>query len=220
MEPSIELRVAELLASRLCHDLVSPVGAVNSGIELLTEFGDDPDGESMGLISTSARTASDKLQFFRIAYGNAGSGSNVPLADGLRLIEPVCLNQRTTLAIDDASSGAMPGAGAVKLLLNLALLAGECLPKGGQLSVRVGPDMEAEITAAGEGARIADYLGRTYDEEPVAAGIAANGSVVEVFTSPEGGSWTIILTSPDGTSRVMAVGEAWLQLLKLEGERI
>jgi histidine phosphotransferase ChpT len=45
MEPTIELRVAEFLASRLCHDLVSPIGAVNSGIELLTEFGDDPDGE-------------------------------------------------------------------------------------------------------------------------------------------------------------------------------
>ena len=84
MEPTIELRVAELLASRLCHDLVSPVGAVNSGIELLTEFGDDPDGESMALIFSSARTASDKLLFFRIAYGNAGSGTNVPLSEGAR----------------------------------------------------------------------------------------------------------------------------------------
>jgi len=54
MEPTIELRVAELLASRLCHDLISPVGAVNNGTELLTEFGEDPDGESMQLIATSA----------------------------------------------------------------------------------------------------------------------------------------------------------------------
>jgi len=92
MEPTIELRVAELLASRLCHDLISPVGAVNSGIELMTEFGDDPDGESMALITSSARTASDKLLFFRIAYGNAGSGTNVPLADGQNLIAPVCVN--------------------------------------------------------------------------------------------------------------------------------
>lgn len=156
MEPMIELRVAELLASRLCHDLVSPIGAVNSGIELLTEFGDDPDGESMGLISTSARTASEKLQFFRIAYGNAGSGANIPLGDGLRLIEPVCANQRTTVALDDATAGAMPGAGAVKLLLNVALLAGECLPRGGELRIGVGPDMRAEVSAAGEGARIAE----------------------------------------------------------------
>lgn len=72
MEPTIELRVAELLASRLCHDLVSPVGAVNSGIELLTEFGDDPDGESMALISSSARTASDKLLFFESRMATQG----------------------------------------------------------------------------------------------------------------------------------------------------
>ena len=156
MEPTIELRVAELLASRLCHDLISPVGAVNSGIELMTEFGDDPDGESMALISTSARTASDKLLFFRIAYGNAGSGTNVPLSEGLALVAPVCTNQRTEAVIDDTSAGAMPGAGGVKLLLCLALLAGESLPRGGTLTVRVGPDMAAEITAAGEGARISD----------------------------------------------------------------
>ncbi|MBT3399944.1 MAG: hypothetical protein HN420_08150 [Rhodospirillaceae bacterium] len=61
MEPKIELRIAELLASRLCHDLISPVGAVNSGIELMTEFGDGPECESMALITSSARTASDCL---------------------------------------------------------------------------------------------------------------------------------------------------------------
>ena len=156
MEPTIELNVAELLALRLCHDLVSPVGAVNSGIELLTEFGDDPDGESMALISSSARTASDKLLFFRIAYGNAGSGTNVPLSEGLALVAPVCLNHRTEAVIDDASAGAMPGAGAVKLLLCLALMAGESLPRAGTLTVRVGPHMRTEITASGEGARIGD----------------------------------------------------------------
>lgn len=93
--------MSQSLASRLCHDLISPVGAVNSGIELLTEFGDDPDGESMQLIATSAKTASEKLQFFRIAYGNAGSGANIPLGDGLRLIEPVCANQRTIVVVED-----------------------------------------------------------------------------------------------------------------------
>lgn len=69
---------------------------------------------------------------------------------------PVCLNQRTEAVIDDATAGAMPGAGAVKLLLCLALMAGESLPRGGTLTVRVGPDMRAEITASGEGARIGD----------------------------------------------------------------
>ncbi len=67
---------------------------------------------------------------------------------------------------------------------------------------------------------IADYLGQAYDEAPVAGGIASNGSVLEVFSSPDGNSWTIVLTSPDGTSQVMAAGETWLELLKLKGELI
>lgn len=163
MEPTIELRVAELLASRLCHDLISPVGAVNSGIELMTEFGDGVDSESMQLVSTSAKLASEKLQFFRIAYGNAGSGANIPLGDGMRLIEPVCANQRTTVVLEDHTAGALPGPGAVKLLLNVSLLAGECLPRGGELRVLIGPDMAAVVSAGGDGARIEDDLRASLD---------------------------------------------------------
>lgn len=154
MEPTIELRVAELLASRLCHDLVSPVGAVNTGIELMTEFDEGPDGESMALIQSSGRQAADKLQFFRIAYGSSGAGEGIGFGEGLPLIAPVCANQRTTVEIEDGSAGERPGAGAVKLLLNAALLAGECLPRGGVLAVAIGPDMTASLTASGEGARI------------------------------------------------------------------
>lgn len=163
MEPTIELRVAELLASRLCHDLISPVGAVNSGIELMTEFGDGLDSESMQLVTSSAKLASEKLQFFRIAYGNAGSGANIPLGDGLRFIEPVCANQRTTVVLEDLTAGALPGAGAVKMLLNVTLLAGECLPRGGELRVTIGPDMAVVVSVSGDGARIEDVLRAALD---------------------------------------------------------
>ena len=74
MDASEALRIAELLASRLCHDLVSPVGAVGSGIELLREFGEDPGGDAMTLVEQSARLATERLQFFRIAFGQAGAG--------------------------------------------------------------------------------------------------------------------------------------------------
>ncbi|MBO6784565.1 MAG: hypothetical protein JJ899_15020 [Alphaproteobacteria bacterium] len=67
---------------------------------------------------------------------------------------------------------------------------------------------------------IADYLGRTYDEEPVAGGLGANGAVLEVFTSPDGESWTLVMTFPDGRSQVVAVGEDWLSLAKARGEGI
>ena len=65
---------------------------------------------------------------------------------------------------------------------------------------------------------IADYLGQTYDEAPVAGGLAANGAVIEVFSSPDGESWSLVMTFPDGRSQVVAVGETWLSLLKAKGE--
>lgn len=67
---------------------------------------------------------------------------------------------------------------------------------------------------------IADYLGQTYDEAPVAGGVAANGTWLEVFVSPQGDSWTLVVTRPDGTSQVVAAGESWIQLLKAEGDGI
>ena len=101
-----------------------------------------------------------------------------------------------------ALAGAFIGAA---LLLTPAGVAAQSVATPSELSTRT---------------EIVDFLGQTYDEAPVAGGIASNGSVLEVFTSPDGNSWTIILTSPDGTSRVVAAGETWLELLKLKGEPI
>jgi len=161
MSPTIDLRVAELLASRLCHDMVSPVGAVKTGVELFTEYGDDADGETMGLISQSALQASEKLQFFRLAYGSAGtSASGVTVADAMALIKSVCGNQRTTIetdALDDK-----PPLGAIKIMLNGAMLAGDCLPRGGVLRIGSGPEgangYTVRIAAVGERAGLDDEL--------------------------------------------------------------
>jgi hypothetical protein len=73
----IELRVLELLCARFCHEMVSPVGAIGNGVELLDE--DDPDfvREAIALIGQSARTASRRLQFYRFAYGTAPTAPNV-----------------------------------------------------------------------------------------------------------------------------------------------
>lgn len=54
------------------------------------------------------------------------------------------------------------------------------------------------------------HLNGKFGEAPVAAGLAANGSVLEVFTSPDGLTWTIVLTQPDGATCVMASGESWM----------
>jgi histidine phosphotransferase ChpT len=72
MEPKIELRVLELLCSRLCHDLISPVMAVNNGIELLADDEGDMGADIRDLLTLSAGSAAARLQFYRIAYGLGG----------------------------------------------------------------------------------------------------------------------------------------------------
>lgn len=161
MSPTIDLRVAELLASRLCHDMVSPVGAVKTGVELFTEYGDDADGETMGLITKSVLQASEKLQFFRLAYGSAGnSASGITVADAVGLIRSVCGNQRTVIETDALDN--QPPLGAIKVMLNGAMLAGDCLPRGGVLrlssEVESGSNYAVRVTAVGERAGLDDEL--------------------------------------------------------------
>src|SRR5258708_34331116 len=78
MSMLVEMRVVELLNARLCHELVSPVGAINNGVELLGE--EDPDfvRDAIQLIGQSARKASQRLQFYRFAYGTNASASGTP----------------------------------------------------------------------------------------------------------------------------------------------
>ena len=161
MSPTIDLYVAELLASRLCHDMVSPVGAVKTGVELFTEYGDDAEGETMSLITKSALQASEKLQFFRLAYGSAGkSASGVTVADALALIRSVCGNQRTTIETDALDE--QPPQGGIKVMLNGAMLAGDCLPRGGVLRIsseaQPGNGYAVRVTAVGERAGLDDEL--------------------------------------------------------------
>ena len=77
----ISAAVLELLASRICHDLISPVGAVNNGVEFLEEMGADAGAEAIQLIAHSARQASVRLQAFRICYGTGGRDSNIKPED-------------------------------------------------------------------------------------------------------------------------------------------
>ena len=87
----VELRILELLASRICHDLISPIGAVGNGLELLEDAGPDMSGDALKLSANCVRKASALLEFFRMAYGTAGSDAGLrwdaakQLADGLRV---------------------------------------------------------------------------------------------------------------------------------------
>lgn len=146
------LRIAGLLASRLCHDLVGPLGAVNNGLELIAEE-DDMATEALGLAQRSAKRASSRLQFFRYAFGAAGGEPNFGHGEA----RPVALNllNNGDIAVDwpEAKTVELP-AGSGRLLLNMALLASECLPRGGNLKVHLTANRIA-IDASGPQARLA-----------------------------------------------------------------
>lgn len=124
--------LAALLCSRVCHDLISPVGAINNGLELLDEGGSD--AEAMDLIRQSARNASARLQYARIAFGAAGSaGMQIDTGDAENVARAYLANEKPEFVWTGAR--ALLPKNKVKLLLNLILVANAAIPRGGKLEV-------------------------------------------------------------------------------------
>jgi len=131
---SIDL--ASLLCSRLCHDLLSPVGALSNGLELLAEE-KDPEmrARCFELLEQSAKASADKLRFFRLAFGAAGGfGDTVPVAEPRALVDALAGNN-TRLQVNWVLGSDMLPKPAVKALLNLALIGIEALVRGGTLDI-------------------------------------------------------------------------------------
>jgi len=128
--------LAALLCSKLCHDLLSPVGAMNNGLELLADE-TDPEMQKrcMDLLADSARSAANKLKFFRLAFGAAGGfGDEVDPEEARSVIEPLVLADGRTSLEWNLPEGMLPKR-AVKILLNLVLIANEAVLRGGSVSV-------------------------------------------------------------------------------------
>ena len=124
--------LAALLCSRVCHDIISPVGAINNGLELLDEGGADED--AMNLIRTSARNASARLQFARIAFGAAGSaGAQIDTGDAEQVARGFIQDDRTSL--EWHIPRVYSPKNKVKLLLNLLMVAVTTIPRGGRIAV-------------------------------------------------------------------------------------
>lgn len=141
------LELASLLCSRLCHDMLSPVGALTNGLELLAEE-KDPEmrQKCFELLEQSARISADKLRFFRLAFGAAGGfGEMVPLDEPRALIDALVGNNGRIQANWALAGDSLPKP-AVKTLLNLALIGIEALVRGGTL------DIAAELRSAGNDA--------------------------------------------------------------------
>jgi histidine phosphotransferase ChpT len=201
---------ASLLCSRLCHDLLSPVGALNNGLELLADE-TDPEMRQrcLELLSESARASANKLKFFRLAFGAAGGfGETVDAREARAAIEGLFGdNKRVTIGwlVED---GVLPKP-AVKVMLNLALIAGDALVRGGQLDI--GAESRGaivEIVVRGEGPRVVlDAELRTAlagsAEDTVITPRAAAAYLVHALVADNGGSLQV--SEPDAPALLFGV---------------
>ena len=159
------LELAALLCSRVCHDLISPVGAIVNGLEVLDDNPKPEDKEfALDLIRKSARTASARLQFCRLAFGAAGSaGAQIDLGDAQTMARGHIEDGKTTIAWN--LPRLLLPKNRVKLLLNMLVIAQQTIPRGGTLTVDAIGEGEVfgfRVTASGLNARlpqnIADLL--------------------------------------------------------------
>ena len=137
------LDLAALLASKVCHDIISPVGALVNGLEVLDEEqGEDMDAFAMDLIRKSARSASAKLKFARLAFGASGSaGASIDTGEAESVAQLYMENEKADLTWEGARSLAPKNR--VKLLLNLLLVALNAVPRGGTIAVTLNGEGDA-----------------------------------------------------------------------------
>ncbi|MBL1406253.1 MAG: histidine phosphotransferase [Rhizobiales bacterium] len=163
-----------LLCSRVCHDIISPVGAISNGLELLDDDSSDAETKeiAMGLIRSSATNASTKLQFARIAFGAAGSAnSDIDTGDAQAVAVGYFGNEKKTTLEWTGERAYMPK-NKVKLVLNLLLISLHAIPRGGNIAVLIedpNGTPKITVTATGKNARVPpvllDFLSDTYDEQ-------------------------------------------------------
>jgi len=160
-DPALDL--AALLCSRLCHDMLSPVGALSNGLELLADEKDaDMRGRIVDLLEQSAKTSADKLRFFRLAFGAAGGfGDMVPVGEARDVVDALVGNNGRIEARWALDGAALPKP-AIKTLLNFALIGIEALVRGGTLDlgaelrkVEGAEGGEVEIVVRASGPRLA-----------------------------------------------------------------
>jgi histidine phosphotransferase ChpT len=167
------LDLAALLCSRVCHDLISPTGAIVNGLEVLEEGDAETKIFAMDLIKKSAKTASARLQFCRIAFGAAGSaGAQIDTGDAEKMARGFIEDDKTKLTW--SVPRALLPKNRVKLLMNMLVIATQTIPRGGTLTVDPvgeGESMGFRIIANGLNARIPQHVPALLE------GSSENGSV-------------------------------------------
>ncbi len=195
------LDLAALLCSRVCHDLISPIGAVVNGIEVLDEGKDEETKTfALDLIRKSAAQASAKLQFCRMAFGAAGSaGAQIELGDAEKAARGLFEDGKTSLIWNLPRE--LMAKNRVKLLLNMLMIAAAAIPRGGSLAADPIAGGEGgsgfSVTASGPNARlpaataelVAGSPAQAVDAhaiQPLYAGILARDSGLVLSAGTEG----------------------------------
>ena len=163
----MDMREAQLLCSRLCHDLVGPVGAVNAGLELFEEM--DGGEDALAMVGRSAKQMGTRLGFYRMAFGLGGAETAV-MGQARKLAVEFMTEGKVDLdwPADDVDQGLFP-TNACKLVLSMILIGIECLPRGGSLAVRVAVLPEgfgAAVTAIGDRAEMKVGTKRAMAKDP------------------------------------------------------
>jgi histidine phosphotransferase ChpT len=156
------LDLAALLCSRVCHDVISPVGAIINGLEVLDgEEDEEMRVVAMKLIKKSAASASARLQFCRLAFGAAGSfGASIDTGDAEKVARDIFASDRTILQW--TAPRRLASRNSVKLLLNLCLIAAGSIPRGGVITVNLSNDEDAmtiRVEAKGANAKLSHSAG-------------------------------------------------------------
>ena len=195
---------ASLLCSRLCHDLLSPVGALNNGIELLADE-HDPEmrARCLELLAESARASANKLKFFRLAFGAAGGFADVVDTREARAAIEGLFGGDGRIQLGWMVDEPTMSKAALKVLLNLVLIAGDALVRGGSLDIGAEKhDHGLDIVVRAEGTRIVldpelkrVLIGQTGEDEvaPRAAAAWLAHSLVE-----EGGGQIQVADETEG----------------------
>lgn len=187
--------LAAMLCSRLCHDLLSPVGAIANGLELLADEQDPAmRARCIELLEQSARISTEKLKFFRLAYGAAGGfGEAIPIDEAQSVIEALAAQAKQVTVNWAIAEPSLPKP-AIKVLLNLAHIALDALVRGGVLDIGAERrDGAIEIVARARGERIAfdESIGRALQGDrhasPITSRTAAAHMIALLAEEMEGG---------------------------------
>jgi histidine phosphotransferase ChpT len=209
MTDTIDIHVLELLASKICHDLISPVGAVANGVEFLEDMEIEGADDILGLITFSAKQGSAKLQAYRMAYGAGGADSSIKPEDVHKIFGAfIELDNKVKQDWDPyAPLGPEDRPAAFgKILMCVLILCVEALPKGGTITLKAGDNNTVVFEATGDDGHLKPDLVKALSESIPAEALSPRQ--MHAFT-------TRLLLKNYGYSLQTALNEAPLLRLSL-----